>query len=186
MSMQACVVCVTIFSTGGKLPVSCVQSYTLLLRCPFFIVHLIKLQHTHTQSHTHTQVQTILPTVSVAHLPRGYSTSRSTNISFALWRSPDAWTRNALACRCSLSVILLSSDDSRLTASVWTETEGKPFVYNRDIVNLTSVLFPGRKQSKHKYRNRNIVGCPQKQKIVGPHNYMQCCSLTMLLNIHPL
>ena len=53
MSMQACVVRVTIFSTGGKLPVSCVQSYTLLLRCPFFILHLIKLQHTHTQSHTH-------------------------------------------------------------------------------------------------------------------------------------
>ena len=145
--------------------------------------HLIKLQHTHTQSHT--QVQTILPTVSVAHLPRGYSTSRSTNTSFALWRSPDAWTRNALACRCSLSVILLSSDDSRLTASVWTETEGKAFVYNRGTVNLTSVLFPGRKQSKHKCRKTHFVGYPQKQKIVGPHNYIQCCFLTMLLSILP-
>ena len=167
MFMQACVVHVTIFSTGDKFPVSLVQSYTLLLRLPFFILHIIKLQHAHTQSHTHTQVQTIVPTVSVAHLPRGYNTSRSTNISFALWRSPDAWTRNALACRCSLSVILLTSDDSRLTASVWTETEGKPFVYNRGTVNLTSVLFLGRKQSKHKCRNRHFVGCPQNIMLWG-------------------
>ena len=105
MSMQACVVWVTIFSTGGKFPVALVQSYTLLLRRPFFILHLINLQHMHTQSHT--QVQTILTTVSVAHLPWQEGTA-PVGLPNLICLMKVTWCMNKECPRMSLSVCNLA------------------------------------------------------------------------------
>ena len=48
MSMQACAVRVTVFSTGGKFPVSPI--FYSDVHSSYFTY---KLQRTHTQSHTH-------------------------------------------------------------------------------------------------------------------------------------